>query len=152
MVDPATGEGPSFAVGNALDLLHNFVVGTEDVQLGCSGYGTNDNINVVDTTSLVPIPGSWYNAIAVYHRGTIQVYINGKLNSTHAGAGTAANCCPSAQIVVGAWWNGDPLSLNGKLDNIRLYNRVLTPHEIATLSGNYQVNSNSSGPGLQTRR
>jgi hypothetical protein len=44
---------------------------------------------------------------------------------------------------VGAWWVGDLESMNGKLDNIRLYNRVLTPHEIATLSSNYQVTSNS---------
>ena len=150
MVDPATGSGPSFVLGNALAGVHNFAVGTEDVTLGCSAPGTNDNIDITDTTSLVPVPGSWYNAVAIYHKGTVQVYLNGKLNSTKTGIGTAANFCPSSQIVIGAWWNGDPLSLNGKLDNIRLYNRVLTPHEIVALSSNYQVNSNGIKPSLRT--
>lgn len=149
MVDPTTGLGPSFVAGNTLAGVRNFAVGTEDVTLGCSGYGTNDNLNVVDTTGLVPVPGSWYNAVAIYHKGSIRVYINGKLNSTRTGTGTAANFCSSTKIIIGAWWDGTPLSFNGKLDNIRLYNRVLTPHEIAALSGYYQVTSNQFKPGLQ---
>jgi hypothetical protein len=40
--------------------------------------------------------------------------------------------------------------MNGKLDNVRLYNRVLTPHEIAALSSNYQVTSNSQRPAVRT--
>jgi hypothetical protein len=150
MVDPVSGRGPGFVAGMCVTAVHNVVVGTEDVTLGCSNYGTNDNIDVTDTTNLVPVPGSWYNLVAVYHKGSVQVYINGKLNSTRTGTGTAANFCPGSKIVIGAWWDGDPLSMNGKLDNIRLYNRVLTPHEIAALSANYQVTSTKAQPGLKT--
>ena len=79
----------------------------------------------------------------IYHRGATQIYINGQLIYSKVGLGTLANLCPSAKIMIGAWWDSDPLRFNGKLDNIRLYNRVLTPHEITALSSSYQVTSNS---------
>jgi hypothetical protein len=150
IVDPTTGKGPSFVVGNCLAGTSSVVVGTEDVTLGCDAYGTNDNINITDTLGFVPVAGSWYNLISIYHRGSIQTYINGKLIASKTGGGTLSNLCPASRIVIGAWWDGQPLSMNGKLDNIRLYNRVLTPHEIATLSGSYQVTSNSVQRRLQT--
>jgi hypothetical protein len=150
MVDPTNGEGPTFLVGTTYSGTSNIVWGSEDVSLGCSAYGTNDNINIVDTPNFQPQPGSWYNAICVYHRGSGYFYLNGRLISTKIGIGTAADLCPASQIIIGAWWNGQPLSLNGKMDNVRLYNRVLTPHEIVALSSNYQVTSTSQRPGLRT--
>jgi hypothetical protein len=151
MVDPVTGKAPSFVAGVVLGAIGNFAIGTEDVTLGCNNFGTNDNINITDTSSLVPVPGSWYNAVAIYHKGSVQVYINGKLNSTKTGLGTMAELCPASQIVIGGWWDGQLLGMNGKLDNIRLYNRVLTAHEIAILSSSYQVTSNGSKAGIITR-
>ncbi len=81
------------------------------------------------------------------------VYINGQLVSTKIGQGTLANLCPSSQVVIGNWCKfgggvGQPM--DGKLDNVRLYNRVLTPHEIVALSANYQVTSNGQRPALRT--
>ncbi|HLI94274.1 MAG TPA: LamG domain-containing protein [Puia sp.] len=151
MVDPATGQGPSFTLGTTLPGVPGLTVGTEDVSLGCEGYGRNDDINVVDTTALTPVPGCWYNAIAIYYKGSISVYINGQLISSKAGQGTASNLCAASQIVIGAWWDGDPLSLNGKLDDIRLYNRVLNPAEIARLACSYQVTSNAQPRTLENR-
>lgn len=111
--------------------------------MGCSSYGAVNNVNVSDTTYWLPNPGSWYKAVVIYHKGTVSTYINGTLVSTKVGQGTEAELCPNSQVIVGDWWNGGSQPLNGKLDNIRLYNRVLTPHEIATLSTNFQVTSNS---------
>ncbi|HEV9035463.1 MAG TPA: LamG domain-containing protein [Puia sp.] len=150
MVDPATGYGPSFALGTSLTANSNLVMGTEDVSLGCGKYGLADNINVTDTSNFVPLVGSWYSFIGVYHKGSVQIYINGKMISSKTGTGTSALLCPASQVIIGAWWNSDPLNLNGKLDNIRLYNRVLTPHEIAALSSSYQVTSNSQKHQLIT--
>jgi hypothetical protein len=86
----------------------------------------------------------------MYHKGATQIYINGSLIYTKTGQPSKSNLCPSAQIIIGAWWNSDPLHFKGKLDNIRLYNRVLTPHEIAELAKSYQVTSNSVKPGVRT--
>ena len=148
--DTIDGKGTSFSLGTSHSGVASFILGTEDVSLGCSTYGKIDNINIADTTGFVPVTGAWYNAISIYHKGSVQFYVNGKLVSSKTGAGTLANLCPDAQIVIGGWWNGDPQSFNGKLDNIRLYNRVLTPHEIDALSSSYQVTSNRQRPSLQT--
>ncbi|HEY4336241.1 MAG TPA: LamG domain-containing protein, partial [Puia sp.] len=150
MIDPTTGMGVTFNLGQTTSSTNHLAWGTEDYTLGCSAYGRNDAYNLIDTTNFTPIPGAWYNAIVVYHKGATQIYINGNLVYTKVGAGTKANLCPSAKIVIGAWWDSDPLRFNGKLDNIRLYNRVLTPHEIVALSSNYQITSNSVKPGLRT--
>ena len=144
------GTGPTFTIGTTYYGVPMIDWGSEDITLGCSGIGSNDLINIVDTANFLPVPGSWYNLIAIYHRGTAQIYINGNLVATKVGVGTKANLCPTARLIVGAWWDGQPISMNGKMDNIRLYNRVLTPHEITTLASNYQVVSNKANPHLQT--
>jgi len=151
MVDPATGNGPSFNFGNTTATAPYYLnTGTGDISTNCSSPGAVNNYNISDTTYWVPVPGSWYKAVVIYHRGTVQTYINGSLISTKVGSGTQALLCPNSKIIVGAWWNGDPQGLNGKLDNIRLYNRVLTPHEIVALSSNYQIHSNSVKPSMKT--
>ncbi|HEV2481692.1 MAG TPA: LamG-like jellyroll fold domain-containing protein, partial [Puia sp.] len=155
MVDPNTGYGPTFNFGNTTASAPYYLdCGTGDVSTDCSSYGVVNNLNVSDTTYWLPNPGSWYKAVVIYHKGTVQTYINGTLMSTRVGQGTAALLCPNSQVIVGAWWNGNGgtggQGLSGKLDNIRLYNRVLTPHEIATLSTNFQVTSNSVKPTPKT--
>ena len=151
MVDPVTGNGPSFNFGNTLATQPYLAMGSGDITQDCGSGAIPNNYNITDTSNFIPVPGSWYKAVAIYHKGTIQLYINGTLISTKVGLGTQALLCPNSQIIIGAWWNGGPQGLNGKLDNIRLYNRVLTPHEIATLSSSYQVGSNSQRPALRTR-
>lgn len=154
MVDPATGQGPSFNFGNTLATLPYLACGTGDVSTACNSIGIVNNLNITDSTNFTPVPGSWYNAVVIYHKGTVQIYINGTLISTKVGSGTRALLCPAAKVVIGKWWDGNPpdnlMNMNGKLDNVRLYNRVLTPHEIALLSSNYQVTSNSVKPPLRS--
>jgi len=155
MVDPATGNGPSFNFGNTLAAYPYYLAcGSGDITLDCGSSGAVNNYNITDSTTFLPVAGSWYNAVVQYYKGTIRIYINGNLISTKVGAGTQALLCPNSKIVIGNWWDGNPannsMNLNGKLDNIRLYNRVLTPHEIVALSSNYQISSNSVKPGLRT--
>jgi len=152
LVNYSTGQAPSFTVGSINLGTRSWGWGIEDQSVGCSNYGGNDAYNISDTLNWVPVPGAWYNAVGVYHNGSTEFYINGKLIGSKHGLGTKINDCPSSQVVIGGWWNdpsynGNP---NGKMDNIRLYNRVLTPHEIAYLAANYQVNSMSVKPGLKT--
>lgn len=152
MVDPVTGNAPSFIAGTTLYGVSQLDLGTGDISTGCSAPGSNNNVNVADTSNFIPVPGSWYNFVGIYHKDTVTVYINGTKVGYKAGQGTAANLCPNSQVIIGAWWNTQPLSMNGKLDNIRLYNRVLTPHEIVALSSNYQVTSNKATPGIQVHK
>jgi len=143
MIDPATAFGESFGVGQMTSTPSLFTWGTVDYTSGCSQYAINNAINFTDTTNFRPVPGAWYNAVMTYYKATTHIYINGSLIFTKTGQATKSNLCPSAKIIIGAWWDSDPLHFKGKLDNFRLYNRVLTPHEIVALSSSYQVTSNS---------
>jgi len=138
MVDPATGKGPTFTSGTDIPNLPNFDFGANDISTGCGNYG-GDNPNLVnDTANFIPKSEAWYNFIGIYHKGSIQLYINGKLVSSKSGSGTAALLCPASKIIVGGWWDQDPISFNGKIDEVRMYNRVLNADEIADLSKNFQ--------------
>jgi hypothetical protein len=151
MINPTTAFGPSFFTGIGTG-LGNFNFGADDATDGCDNTNLNNPKNVNDTTSFVPNPGSWYNTICIYHKGTLQIYINGKLIGTKTNPlNTTAILCPTSQVVVGAWWDGDPLSFNGKLDEIRLYNRVLAANEIAYLSRNFLPGSTKVNPSVRTR-
>lgn len=143
-VNFSDGEGPTFSLGTTLPSLPYFdmgAIGGGDTV--CNQTSLNNPTRLVDTTSFIPVPTSWYNMVATYNKGTLNIYENGQLIESKSVVSPLAAFCTESQFVVGAWWQGDLESMNGKLDNIRLYNRVLTPHEIATLSSNYQVTSNS---------
>jgi hypothetical protein len=154
MIDWTNGEAPSWEIGQTQpSFLSHIDVGANDTALGCTGSGAGVPTNVNDTTNFVVQPSRWYNALFTFHRDTVNTYINGSLIGSKVGTGHIANLCPSAQIVIGNWWDGPPgENVNGALDNVRLYNRVLNAHEIAALAANYQVTSNSvkTAPGIAT--
>ena len=153
MVDPTNGEGPTFNFGTAVSSPNYYLAcGTGDATTDCSSVAPVNNYNITDTTYWLPNPGSWYKAVVIYHKGTIQTYINGTLISTKIGSGSAALLCPNSQVIIGNFCiiGGVSQPMNGKMDNVRMYNRVLTPHEIVALSANYQVTSNSQRPAVRT--
>jgi hypothetical protein len=139
MVNNATGYAPSFLVSASIPNLPNLDFGVPDSTGTCDTYGTTDG-KLTDTTSFVLQPESWYNIVNVFYKGTIQTYINGNLISTKTGGSSTAHVCPGAQVVIGGWWENDPISINGKLDEVRLYNRVLNADEIAELAKNFKDN------------
>lgn len=82
--------------------------------------------------------GRWYNIIAVFAGGVQKFYINGVLQNSATRTWTKTKQCPNADIVIGGWWKGGINSLDGKVDDVRLYNRVLSDCEIAKLSESYK--------------
>jgi hypothetical protein len=142
MINISNGNGPSFLASTSIVGIPNLDFGVSDVSQSCESAAVGVSPNIGDT-SFIPQLNTWYNVINIYHKGSIATYVNGQLNVFTQGTGTAALLCPESQIVIGGWWNGDPITLNGKMDEVRLYNRVLTPHEIVTLSQHFQVTSES---------
>lgn len=76
---------------------------------------------------------SWYNAICRFDGSAWKIFINGaeeaSLTDSTAPVSNTANFLIAAEEtdgVVERWWNG-------KLDDVRLYNRALTSQEIADL-------------------
>ena len=154
IVNVTTGAGPTFDFGLTLPSQpSNFAFGVNGAQ--SPDDCTNNNNNGPDTsigvgagTSFIPQIGSWYNAICIFNKGTTSVYINGQLvNSVTNSSIPTAMFCSGANFVVGGWWNGGNSgeeTINGKLDEVRMYNRALNPAEIAWLSRNFQPNSIST--------
>jgi hypothetical protein len=139
MVNDLTGKGPSFILSASIPDLPNLDFGVPDSTTTCDKYVPTDG-GLTDTAGFVLQPESWYNIVSVFHKGTIQIYINGTLISTKTGGSSVANICPDSKVIIGGWWQNDPISVNGKLDEIRLYNRVLNADEIAELSKNFKDN------------
>jgi len=137
MVDLTQAFGPSFSTGLTAPGLSNFLFGANDSSGGCDN--TNDGVaaNVTDTSSWVPNLGVWYNVISTYRKGAIYEYVNGiQVGHTSNPLNTSALLCPNSTVNIGAWWNSDLENLNGTIDEVRLYNRVLTVDEISALAKN----------------
>ncbi|MCP4757652.1 MAG: hypothetical protein GY866_42890, partial [Proteobacteria bacterium] len=78
--------------------------------------------------------GEWYNVTATRDKnlGTISLYIQGEEIATSSSAGTQSLSSPTLLQIGHESLNGTG-SFNGSLDEIRIYNRVLTATEIQKL-------------------
>ncbi len=102
--------------------------------------------NAIGTCAGLPIPNSlvnsggaldllrWYCFTSTFKDGIQYLYINGTLIQTSiAGFSDLLNCTNSS-IQIGTWWSADPQWFQGKLDEIRIYNRALNQEEITAIS------------------
>ena len=78
---------------------------------------------------------TWYHVTGVYNAATseLHVYLNGQLDDgTLVGTVTAAQQNSSANVNIGRRPTGSNFNFNGRIDDVRIYNRALTPAEIQT--------------------
>jgi hypothetical protein len=94
------------------------------------------NGSVGTTNGALPL-NTWKHVTAVRNGGTLSIYINGVLNVSAAEGGTAPVYSFPARMG-SMFFNGfsppQYNGLNGKLDELRIYNRALTAAEILVLS------------------
>jgi hypothetical protein len=133
-VTTANAYGPGIATGLTVPNYTNYFFGVQDTSAGCDNVGSYSS-KIADTSTFAPQAGVWYNIVNVYLNGTAYVYVNGQLIGTRSNAlNHAGLICPQSTVNVGYWWDQDHESLNGAIDEIRLYNRVLTVDEISYLA------------------
>lgn len=77
---------------------------------------------------------SWYTIVVTFKSSTIKMYVNGTLTGEGNAPSSTINVCANSNFLIGSWWKNDPIGLNGKIDNVRIYNRVLNPDEIKALN------------------
>jgi hypothetical protein len=89
----------------------------------------NSNLDVLSSTT---IPTAWTHVAAVHDGTKLMLYINGVLEST---LDTTVSIITNTRSVdIGRHLTGTPDQwFRGHLDDIRIYNRVLTPAEITLL-------------------
>jgi len=137
MVSNSNGKAPSFVVGTNLPGNYHLNFATPYGSNPCDGYST-DETTINNTSNVQLQPESWYNIVSIFSNGTSKIYLNGNLIATKTGVESAAHVCPDTQLIIGGWWNSDPISLNGRIDEIRIYKRSLNADEINELSKNFQ--------------
>ena len=80
----------------------------------------------------------WYAVTLIFNEGVELMYIDGKLNTARVNTFSGLKQCSSADLRIGGWWKNDIISIHGKLDNIRFYNRILSETEIEALAREVQ--------------
>lgn len=132
MTDNSTSVGTSFIEETTYGANQNFCFATVDTSSDCNNDG--GAFTTLNLSSFVPQPNVWYNAITAFHNGVLTTYINGSSVSSATASESQVFLCAASQVIIGGWWQGGPISINGELDNVRMYNRVLNSDEIDSLS------------------
>ena len=80
-----------------------------------------------------PGTNSWHCAIGTFENSVLKFYIDGVLISTDSYSFNNAKNCSNTHLIIGSWWSGQLIPFKGKIDDIRIYNRVLTQDEVSVL-------------------
>ncbi len=100
---------------------------------GCEGPGVWQFLDSAEPVG----PGVWTHVTGTYDGQTLSVYLDGELSSSRAVSGTT--CISGEPLAIGAKNNPSKGLLeafwDGRLDDVRIYDRALTPAEITDLAG-----------------
>ncbi len=90
------------------------------------------------TSNAVITPGTWYHVVGVYDRSNqnIRLYVNGRLDTTSSSIAAIGDSSNASNLEIGctsgntANSSSDSTCFDGKIDDVRVYTRVLQPYEI----------------------
>lgn len=123
----------SWSAGIAFENDPHFSIGLGGGNNSCSTvWGTG--VTHVQEYSTALQNNRWYHATIIFNLGVQMIYIDGQLVSAIVGSTSYLNQCASADLRIGAWWATDLVSINGKIDELRIYNRILAENEIEKLA------------------
>jgi hypothetical protein len=136
-----TGNGGIFVTEGGQSTTTGFGLG---IRSGGNAYArtinTSNSWQVCEDTSSSVSTGEWHHILATIDSTSIKLYVDGTLNSSHTISGTLKSG-NSSYRAVGRAYSGSAWSyLNGKLDDMGIWKRVLTATEIGKL-----VNNNDDG-------
>jgi hypothetical protein len=128
--------------GDNAVLSHGVTIPSAGLHLGERGgtayfgmYGNDQGGNIQLAT------GAWNNVVYQYNSSTFAktIYVNGRLDVTSVGAAYTNTTYSNTEI--GRYWGGTTHFLTGYMGQVAIYNRTLSPIEIArnyqTLLGRY---------------
>lgn len=91
------------------------------------GWLKNEKIqNILD--------GKFHNIVGTANGGITNLWIDGKLVNTSTSTSSSVSSCFNGDIQIGRDWSQFANYFIGKIDDVRIYNRVLTDTEISYLS------------------
>lgn len=121
------------AIGNSgYNLLYNNTAG-HGLYAGV-GYSGNSNTTIMSHINLSL--NNWHHCVLTLNNGTGKLYMDGVLIKTQTGLSSTSQT--SNVLLFGkAPWASNGNLFNGKLDDIRIYNRTLNQQEITALYKNH---------------
>ena len=104
----------------------------------CSFYKYNSNCLpgkgwVGPENNLDYSDGKYHMLTSVNSESSISLYIDGELKSSILTPSKKADSCSVSNLILGRNWQGDKTFYKGKIDDISIYNRVLSEQEIKQL-------------------
>ena len=83
-------------------------------------------------SGVVPSPNVWYNVVGTYDGSEIKIYIDGILKGTLSATGTI-NSNATPLLLGDAGYGGYSAWLNGKLDEVSIYNTALSQGDVTSI-------------------
>ncbi len=108
--------------------------------VACVTSGELNGIHLYGNDTDVPAAGKWHMLTGTVSGSKVQFYLDGK-KTQEGNLGRNFVCAGRSELVIGlSYYKGIPSSMErypfeGKLDDIRIYNRALSATEIRTLYG-----------------
>ena len=106
---------------------------------GKYGFGFGTSNNAADNrvaSNISAITGKWVFLTGVYKGSALSLYINGQLENSAAASGNPYDAITDLYFGADPSDNGSCFGraqLNGKLDDVRIYNRALSATEVKQL-------------------
>ena len=139
---PVYSQSVWFAINNIGVTRQDFLIGKGvSYEIHTSG-ATTDDIRVISAgfpdayldSATGTITAGWHHVVATYDGVTIQIYYDGALLIEQSGyASIVDNTLNTTNLFLGIRAGGGGLPLDGQLDDVRMYNRVLSAAEVAAL-------------------
>lgn len=113
----------------------------------CFCIANGSTYNTVVMTSDLPL-NTWTHLTGTFDGNTIKIYVNGILNNSRT---TTFNSIvySNAVLNIGSWSNGNNYPINGKLNDVRLYDHCLSAKEVKELAKGLVLHYRLAGPGQE---
>lgn len=112
----------------AFSYLLTIGTGSNDIPL----FVINTGSNAVATATTNLVVGTWYHIVGTYDGVDVKIYVNGVEEGSTARTGNLTSTTAPVRIGVGSGATSEEPT-DGTVDDIRIYDRGLSPEEILTI-------------------
>jgi hypothetical protein len=120
------GESPGFIKDDDSDYVFRYNSGATWGRIRCDFMNTTDDTQSAETTTDYNLTtDSWYHLVCTWNGSSLKVYMNGQQIASSNTIGTPRDTFDD--MVIGRY---SPDQLNATVDEIRIYDRALSPEEI----------------------
>jgi hypothetical protein len=133
-----TAGSQNWGIGQSIDQTNMFDFAVNDNTIDCAAPYIFNPDNLVSSSETIT-EQRWYNLIVTFGGGKQRIYVDGNLKISKDRNIQNLRECEVADLIIGGYWMNDIISIDGKMDEIRIYDRVLNECEINKLAENFKI-------------